>query len=76
MFKYNLFNKIPNYLKNSPVSSKDIVLWCCLFISLIPAVYTFYLLSLYNVLLLLLKVLIVFLVVFLLIECYDHPART
>lgn len=76
MFILILIRKIPNYLKNSPVSSKDIVLWCCLFISLIPAVYTFYLLSLYNVLLLLLQVLIVFIVVFVLIECYDHPTRT
>lgn len=71
-----MFILIQNYWKNSPSSSQDFVLWCCFFISLIPIYYGFYLLSFYNVLLLLLKVLMVFLIVFILVECYDHPTRT
>ena len=65
-----------NNLKNSPASSKDLVLWWCIFISLLPAGYSFYLLSFYDVLLLLIKMLIVFILVFILIECYDHPTST
>ena len=59
---------IKHYLQNSPVSSKDLLLWFCVFISLIPAGYSFYLLPFYTVGLIGLKVLMVFLIVLILVE--------
>lgn len=72
----SMIKNLLSYFKNSPGSSKDLVLWCCILITVTPAYYSLYFFSLYNVLVLWLKVILVFIAVFLCFECYDHPTRT